>query len=511
METKKRINVNGINAINAVDTCRQYIKTHDLPSDDQQIIENLCNVAQGLVDRLTLNSRNSSKPPSTDRDSNQQNTKHSNRKPGGQKGHKGCSLPHYDHPDECIYLPIEQSDLPAGEYREGEIIRRQVIDIKSSRHVIEYQAQVLIDQAGKKWIAQFPQGVNAPTQYSYNVKAYTVYHAVEQLMPYKRLCQQLSHLFNIKIGQATLASHILQGQQALKGFQMLTQLILIFSKILHADETSIHVHKKKQWIHTLSNNRFYLLHLHKKRGFDATESMGILPYFKGTLIHDHWKPYYMLKQCKHSLCNAHHLRELTRAHEQDQQKWADKMYVLLQQTNQQTKDNDGCLPEEAQKKVREQYRLILQDANIECPEKLPKNTKRKRRPAQSKARNLLERLRDYEDDTLRFMTDPLVSFTNNEAERSIRMSKVKEKISGTFRSEEFAHAYCLIRSYLLTCQAHQVDAHYALTLLMQNQYPEFIQSKLDYYGGIEQLTLYLHALQIQGVDALSKIPIPPPE
>lgn len=287
-------------------------------------------------------------------------------------------------------------------------------------------------------------------------------------------------------------------------------LILICSHILHVDETPIKLRHKKHWIHTLSNNAWSLQYVHQKRGFVAIESLGVLQHFTGTLIHDHWQAYYMLKQCKHSLCNAHHARELTRAYEQDHHAWAEQMRILLSNINIRTKEHGGCLPSVVQEQVKEQYRNILHNAEQACPETLPKNPSSKRRPAQTKARNLLERLRDHEDDTLRFMTDPLVDFTNNTAERSIRMSKVKEKISGIYRAVDGADAYCSNRSYTLTCSAHGIDAYAALQLLAQNKYPEFIQKQFAHYGGAAKVNSYLTMIKDEGISALEKIPKPPP-
>ena len=209
------------------------------------------------------------------------------------------------------------------------------------------------------------------------------------------------------------------------------------------------------------------------------DDINILPNYLGTLCHDHWKPYYTYDKCLHSLCNAHHLRELIRSFEQDSQQWAKKAHDFLLNLKKEVENTDAqCLPEEKIQERQNEYRKILADGEIECPLVAPKpGTKRK--PKQSKSRNLLTRLLDYESDVLRFMVDPLVPFTNNLGENDIRMNKVQQKISGCFRSMDGAKNYSIIRSYLSTCNKHDVSATEALDLLFNNKLPEFMEDKID--------------------------------
>ena len=202
--------------------------------------------------------------------------------------------------------------------------------------------------------------------------------------------------------------------------------------------------------------------------------MGILPGFKGTLCHDHWKPYYKY-DCTHALCNAHHLRELTRAFEQDDQKWAQKLKNLLETINCKVTDAGGALDAQESQKYRLKYRAILKEGESECPEPVEPQKKGKRgRIKKSKSRNLLERLRDYEQDALRVMDNQIVPFTNNPGENDIRMTKVQQKISGCFRSIGGAKIFCRIRSYLSTCRKQGVKASHALDLLFNGKLPDFL-------------------------------------
>ena len=200
--------------------------------------------------------------------------------------------------------------------------------------------------------------------------------------------------------------------------------------------------------------------------------MGVLQHFQGRLGHDHWKSYFQLT-CTHFLCNSHHLRELDYAWLEDGQRWALNINLLLLEINSATTDAGGSLPDDTAARFRARYRNILSRGDRECPERppLPGNT---RRPAQTKSRNLLERLRDFETETLRFMTDPLVPFTNNQCENDLRMTKVQQKVSGCFRSFEGAQIFCRVRSYLSTCRKHDIQATEALHALFEGRLSDII-------------------------------------
>jgi transposase len=194
------------------------------------------------------------------------------------------------------------------------------------------------------------------------------------------------------------------------------------------------------------------------------------------LCHDHWKPYYRY-DCTHALCNAHHLRELERAWEQDQQQWAKQMQTLLMDIAGAVEDAGGCLSPKRAEPWRQRYRKLIDDADAECPPPDDSQRKGKRgRLKRSKARNLLERLRDFEQDVLRFMVVKNVPFTNNQGENDLRMTKVQQKISGCFRSMEGAEIFCRVRSYLSTCRKQGMTATEALALLFQGKDPDFMIS-----------------------------------
>ena len=250
---------------------------------------------------------------------------------------------------------------------------------------------------------------------------------------------------------------------------------------LHVDETGINIGGKRRWLHGASTTWWTYFYPHEKRGKIAMDEADILPHFTGILCHDHWKPYYQYTKCQHSLCNAHHIRELERAWEQENMQWAKDMQTLLKEMNKHQID-DPSLSEDIKQQDIEKYKKILAQGNISCPppDKNSRIKGQRGRLKRTKPRALLERLRNYQDDVLRFMMEVAVPFTNNQGENDIRMTKVHQKISGCFRSKQGAEMFCLIRSYLSTCRKQYVSASLALELLFRHQLPDiFIEDEAE--------------------------------
>ena len=429
-----------------------------------------------MLNRITLNSKNSSKPPSADQNRKKSKRRSKgNKKPGGQKGHKGTTLEPVDDPDEVTELTIDRRTLPKGSiYRMIGHETRQVIDIDISRFVTEYQAQVLEDKQGNRYVARFPEGVSRPVQYGNTLKAHAVYLSQFQLIPYDRIRDHFQDQNQLPVSAGSLVNFNQDAYERLESFEHWAKTALTKAMLLHADETGINIGGKRHWLHCASNASLTWFEPHIKRGSQAMDEMGILPGFQGVLCHDHWKPYYQY-DCTHALCNAHHLRELQRAWEQDGQQWANKMLGLLLDIHKAVDEAGGCLSSGKAKHWRSRYRRLLKKAEIECPP--PDESQRKGRRGRlkrSKARNLLERLQKFEHDVLRFMVVEVVPFTNNQGENDIRMTKVQQKISGCFRSMQGARVFCRIRSYLSTCRKQGVSATQALALLFEGKYPEFM-------------------------------------
>jgi transposase len=427
-----------------------------------------------LTNRIGLNSTNSSKPPSTDQKKKKKPKNNASKKSGGQKGHMGTTLKQVEEPDEIEQIKVDRRTLPKDKhYTDVGFEKRQVFDIYIAREVTEYQAQILQDEKGKRYVASFPEGVGKAVQYGNRLKAHCVYMSQYQLLPYKRIQEYFTEQLHIPLSQGSIYNFNNDAYRRLKPFEAIVKANLASADILHADETGININGERYWLHCNSNQSWTYFLPHKKRGCEAIDEMDIIPRFDGVLIHDHWKPYYRYN-CLHALCNAHHIRELIRACEQDNQLWAQKMNTFLEELNDVVHDSDGCLSSEIAEQYKKNYRFILKEAEIECPEpEKPKEKGKRGRQKRSKSRNLLERLINYEEDVLRFMEKRAVPFTNNQGENDIRMTKVQQKISGCFRSIEGAKMFCRIRGYLSTCRKQGVSSSEAMTLLFDNKLPSF--------------------------------------
>jgi transposase len=456
-------------ALKTVDSARQFFLEGNgagCSSDVKAVVGDLISLVESLLAKIGVNSGNSSKPPSQDLNRKRRTSKAKGRKrkPGGQNGHKGCFLKQSENPNQIEEILIDRKSLPTGTYRHERFETRQVFEVEISTIVTEYRAEVLVNENGDEFVADFPEGVTEPAQYGYSVKATSVYMSQFQLIPLARVQDHFNDQLGLPLSKGSVSNWNLLAYNKLEWFEEWARQKLIESVCNHADETGIHVAVKQIWLHCISNEKVTLFHPDVKRGQEAMDRMGILQYFKGILVHDHWKPYFAY-ECTHVLCNAHHLRELEAATE-DNQKWANKMQSLLVDMNEKVEGAGGALSKKRADNFRNKYREILSDADRECPR--DENSRK-----QSKSRNLLERLRDFETETLRFLEDKNVPFTNNRGENDLRMTKVQQKISGCFRSMAGAKIFCRIRSYLSTCRKNGVGPTEALNLLFEGNLPDF--------------------------------------
>ena len=469
--------------IEKIDVSAAVDKTRNLLKKDKSIspglvaaVKLLITVITILLNQKNLNSRNSSKPPSQDpnrprKTRKDKGQKRGKRQPGGQLGHTGATLDPVDDPNTVEEILIDKRTLPHGHYTHVGFEPRQVFDVEISLHVTEYLSEILQDQNGVEWIAKFPDGVNNPAQYGKGLKAHSVYMSQFQLIPHLRVADYFNDQLGVPLSKASVQNFNILAYKALESFENWAKQALLSSDFNNADETGVKVNGKQFWFHLLSNDKVALYQVDEKRGKEAMDRMGILPQYKGIVCHDHWKPYYRYN-FTHALCNAHHLRELQRAWEQDGQKWAKQMKCLLERVNKKVNESEeNKLSDKGIKYYEKRYCEILDNGERECP----KNTSygKKGRTKQTKSRNLLDRLRNFENDTLRFMKEPMVSFSNNKAENDLRMTKVQQKISGCFRSLEGAKVFCRIRSFLLTCQKNGVKPTEGLRELFQGNLPKF--------------------------------------
>lgn len=473
--------VENINIFESIENAKKQIASDkSLSPSVRSTIDLLILIITLLCNRRNLNSNNSSIPPSknplgTVLKKKKKKRKGKRRKKGGQNGHKGKTLEKIENPDEVEVLEIDLKSLPKGTYHEVGYDIRQTVEITVSRHVKEYQAQILENEKGEQYVAEFPNDVKRPIQYGASLKAHSVYMSQFQLVPIDRIRDHFTDQMGIPISTGTIANFNKKAYDLLEAFESITIEKLIASNRNNADETGINVDGKRIWLHSVSNDLWTIYMPHIKRGTEAMNAMGILSKFKGRLCHDHWKPYYTFEDITHCLCNAHHLRELERAWEQDGQTWAKNMQKFLCDARDAVEKAGGALSKKEAKRFLKRYRNILTRGGKECPS--PNNTNTKGRVKKSTSRNLLERLRDFEEDTLRFMTEKDVPFTNNLGESDIRMTKVQQKISGCFRSMEGAKIFCRNRGYLSTCRKHGVGPSEALKILFEGRLPDFVYQK----------------------------------
>lgn len=471
-----------LDSINIEDTIAQARKMlgseKGLSTQFKVLISLILSILELLAPKLIkANSKNSSLPPSQDPNREKTPAEKTGRKPGGQLGRVMKKLEQFDEPDEIIPVTVDRTKLPKGRtYKVSRMIKRQVVEINILRHIKEYQLEVLIDENGKEYIAQTPTGASQPIQYGNSVKAMSVYLSTYQMIPCARVEDFFTTQAGIPISPGSICNFNKEAYEKLAPFEVLAKAKLINAKVVHADETGTNINGKLHWLHNASNDKWTLIKPHKNRGREATDEIGILPNFNGMLVHDGW-PMYFGYNCKHVLCNAHHLRELTGAAEQSpSHTWALQLKDWLVEVNKKVDDGGGDLTFGQYRVLRKEYLGILEIGEQECPpppEPKEGEAKKRGRIKRSKERNLLERLLKYKRETLRFILINYVPFTNNQGERDLRMSKVQQKISGCFKSLETAEIACRARSFILTCQKQHINPAQALTQTFQGSTPPF--------------------------------------
>jgi transposase len=372
-----------------------------------------------------------------------------------------------------VPLRIDRLSLPPGKWKEAGWEKRQVIDVEIHRVVTEYQAEILENERGERLVAPFPEGVVQSAQYGQSVKAHAVYMPVHQMVPCERVSEHFANQINIPISAGSVCNFKREAYSGLDWFEGWVTGKLQGEAVLNCDETGINIGGKRVWLHNVSGEGYTLYFPHEKRGKEAMDAMGTLGKAQGVLVHDYWKAYYGFTGNEHALRDAHLIRELTGVVEEGQ-KWAQPVIEYLYGLRDETEKAGGKLGERRQEEARQEYRRLLGNGDKECPQGEEKPPGKRGRAAKPKSRNLLDRLTGREDEVLRFMTRKEVPFTNNQAERDLRMMKVQQKISGCFRSWEGAKIYCLIRSYISTCLKQGLTASESVSLIFQNKLPGFV-------------------------------------
>jgi transposase len=445
----------------------------------QETIAVLLTRVAELERRLGLNSSNSGRPPSSDglhKPKREPRTRslreRSGKPPGGQTGHKGETLRQVDapgdtvehYPDACTACGSALSGVMSTGYG-----TRQVFDLPEPLPlaVTEHRAHTCrCGHCGRLTRAAFPDGVTAPVQYGPRITAIVVYLLHYQLLPEDRLAEAMADLFGVRLVAATIARMSRTCAGRAQGFADAVCALVKAATVKHLDETGFRIGGKTQWLHIACTLWLVFYRVSPRRG-------SLLDGITGIVVHDHWKPYYTLEGVGHALCNAHHLRELQALVEIEKEDWARRMQRLLRRACHAThlaRDRDAPLKPALVDLIRRRYDAIVAEGlafHEAQPSLAPATTKggkrRRGRPPRRTGHNLLLRLETRKDDVLRFLTDPAVPFTNNEAERDGRMMKVRQKISGGFRSEQGARDFAVIRSLIATAKKQGWNIIQALT------------------------------------------------
>lgn len=407
---------------------------------------------EDLERRLSMNSSNSSKPPSMDgfKKPSRHSLREKGKRPsGGQKGHKGHTLVQVETPDHVIEHTVENCQKCGQSIHDvsaESVCKRQVFDIPKPRiEVTEHRIQSKICPCGHKNRAAFPENATAPVQYGKRIKAMSVYLLNQQLIPEDRVQQVFQDLFQLNISTETLMTTNEKFADAVKPRQEETLKTIKSAPVKHLDETGFRVGGLLHWLHVISTTAMTHYRVSRKRG-------NLLDGVLGIAVHDHWKPYFKMETVEHALCNAHHLRELKAL--EASEPWAMRMSKLLTRTlSIVSPDLD---------RVKSMYDTIIAEGlRFHKTQRPPTLGKRRKRAGH----NLLIRLQKFKDNVLKFLDNPNVPFTNNQAEQDVRMMKVKQKISGCFRTLKGAENFAIIRGFISTNRKQSINVFDAIASL----------------------------------------------
>lgn len=428
---------------------------------------------QEIEQHCHLDSHNSHLPPSSDKFGGvtKSSRKKSKRSSGAQEGHHGATLKMTNASRQFVRHTVsvcQECGYDLEPIAPSEVKRRQVFDIPEPRLIVtEHQCEVKhCPRCHAATAAPFPPGVTKSAQYGVNIKTMAMYLMFYHSLPAERLCEVLEHLCGSVIAEGSLFNWANDLHQKLAEYEQTIKALLLRAAFLHADETGMQCKNKRFWLHVLCTALVTYYCLHGKRGREAINSMGVLPQFNGTVIHDSFSTYFSYEGFTHALCNAHLIRELRFAHEENHQKWARKMIRLLCNIHRSVekareRGQKSLLPGQLHH-YEQRYAQLLSWAKRRNPRQEGLLHQRGRKK-QTKTRNLIERLETYRSSVLAFMYDMRVAFTNNQAERDLRPAKIKEKISGTFRSDAGGEMYCRIRGYISTARKYAIGVFEAVS------------------------------------------------
>lgn len=426
-----------------------------------------------LEDQVAKNSSNSGKPPASDgyeKPAPKSRRTRSGKKSGGQVGHPGHTLKAVEKPDQVEVHAVMSCVHCRRALKKEKVLRvekRQVFDLPEIKmEVTEHQAEVKVCPACQKTTkGQFPLGVSQATQYGKKIKAQMAYFHQYQLLPLKRAQEMFQELYGQSIGAGTILAACEEVAERIEPVnQAIKEHLTYKEQVEHFDETGLRIETVLHWLHVASTDLLTYYGFHKKRGKEGMDTIGILPNFSGRAIHDGLPAYHQYPNVKHGLCNAHHLRSLEFLEERHPQKWVTELKELILEMKTAVDQAKQKLKTRLSPKTLEHFSasydaLLRKGLRANPPPKVQEPVKRGR-PKQGYARNLLNRLSEHKEAVLAFMVDFKVPFDNNQAERDLRMMKVRQKISGCFRSTRGAETFCAVRGYISTARKnHQPILH----------------------------------------------------
>ena len=430
-----------------------------------------------LEEQLNKNSRNSSKPPSTDgfdKPAPKSQRKKSGKKAGGQNGHKGhhMALDSFDrteriYPSRCANCPHRAE---CGKLRV--YYTCYATDVIVQKETVRYQ-MMECNCDGVHAAAKRPAGINGTVTYGNNLKALICVLSTKGMVAMKNLCEIVEGLTGIRPSEGTVVNMLRSAAMTAESVVSSYPQRLNKIPVVHSDETGIYINGTLHWVHVVCTRNMTYYALSKKRGTKAMYEIDFLPNYHGIVVHDFWKSYFKVTEAKHAMCGAHLLRELTGIYENHpEQTWARDMYHQLldmcRAADFYNQNPDIGSREQYMDCMKRAYDEIVERASAQNP--LPvKAQGKKGRPKRGKIRALIDRLREYKDDICRFADNALVPFTNNQAERDLRMIKVKNKVIGCFRSLEGARNFLTLKSFTSTSAKNGVTAFQALIALFSGQ------------------------------------------
>lgn len=436
------------------------------------LLEALEKRVQELEQKVEKNSRNSSKPPSSDglKRRPAQPRESTGKPKGGQPGHVGVTRTWTETPDRVMEVRPERG-CECGRTLEGRPGRigecRQQIEISTPRtEVTEYRQVIVACGCGCEHRGVFPEGVTSHVSYGPNLKAYAVGLVDGHFVSLERTAEIIADQYGVKPSDGSIQKWIGQVAERLNGQYGTIGLTIAAAEVAHFDESGVRVNGHTHWLHVAGTAEQVFYTIHPKRGQEAMTAAGILPAFTGCAVHDHWKPYFGFDAATHSLCNAHVLRELRYFEEAtDGHQWPIRLREILvagkKAVEQALAAGQAAVAPEQLASLLDEYDRWVRLGLLVFPER-PKEPGRKGRPKQHPATNLLGRMRDYKTEILRFLHDFRVPFDNNLAERRVRPVKVKLKVAGGFRAVGGSAAFCVIRSVWETSRSQGINPFHTL-------------------------------------------------